>query len=50
MGVGGLVAGGGISFFAATKGWTCNTVVEYEFVAANENILQATQQSHPDPF
>ncbi|KAK5661811.1 hypothetical protein OQA88_9913 [Cercophora sp. LCS_1] len=50
VGVGGLISGGGISFFAATKGWTCNTVVEYEFVDANGKILQVTKDSHPDLF
>lgn len=50
VGVGGLIMGGGISFFAATKGWTCNNVFEYEVVLANGKIIIASKDSHPDLF
>jgi hypothetical protein len=50
VGVGGLLVGGGISFFAPTKGWSCNTVVEYELVDAGGAIIQVTKKSHPDLF
>ncbi|KAK0639795.1 hypothetical protein B0T16DRAFT_497794 [Cercophora newfieldiana] len=50
VGVGGLITGGGISFFAPKMGWTCNTVVEYELVDPNGKILEVTKSSHPDLF
>jgi len=50
VGVGGLIMGGGISFFAATRGWTCNNVIEYEVVLANGKIITASKDSHPDLF
>lgn len=48
VGVGGFFLGGGTSYFTGTKGFGCDTVVNYEVVLANGTIVNANNSSHPD--
>ncbi|KAM3421756.1 Bifunctional solanapyrone synthase [Cercospora zeina] len=48
VGVGGLVLGGGISFFSPRFGMVCDNVDAYGIVLANSSIIHATAVSHPD--
>ncbi|KAI0109096.1 hypothetical protein GGR51DRAFT_512743 [Nemania sp. FL0031] len=43
VGVGGLLVGGGISYFSSTKGWGCDTIVAYEVVLADGLVVEATE-------
>jgi FAD/FMN-containing dehydrogenase len=44
VGVGGLLVGGGISYFSSQHGWACDTVVAYEVVLADGGIVEAQAQ------
>lgn len=48
VGVGGLVTGGGISYFGPRFGWTCDTVNNFEVVLANGSIIHANGRENPD--
>ncbi|WPG99208.1 Hypothetical protein R9X50_00201900 [Acrodontium crateriforme] len=48
VGVGGLVLGGGVSYFSAQKGFVCDTVKRFEIVLPSGRIGNATQSSHHD--
>ncbi|CAH0045751.1 unnamed protein product [Clonostachys solani] len=48
VGVGGFLSGGGISFFAASHGWACDTIANYEVVLADGSIAYANAQDNPD--
>ena len=48
VGVGGLVLGGGISFFSPRYGWVCDNVLNYEIVLASGEIINANITSLPD--
>jgi FAD/FMN-containing dehydrogenase len=48
VGIGGFLSGGGISFFAASHGWACDTVANYEVVLADGTIAQANFRDNPD--
>ncbi|KAF2210757.1 hypothetical protein CERZMDRAFT_113255 [Cercospora zeae-maydis SCOH1-5] len=48
VGVGGLVLGGGISFFSPRFGMVCDNIDAYEIVLANHSIVHVTAASHPD--
>ncbi|KAB8299324.1 hypothetical protein EYC80_001397 [Monilinia laxa] len=48
VGVGGLTVGGGISFFSPRKGFTCDSVKNFEVVIANGTILNANAQQNSD--
>ncbi|ROW15368.1 hypothetical protein VPNG_02261 [Cytospora leucostoma] len=50
VGVGGLLTGGGINFFASQYGWSFNTVVGYQVVLGNSSIVEVSNTSHPDLF
>ncbi|POS72420.1 FAD binding domain-containing protein [Diaporthe helianthi] len=51
VGVGGLLVGGGISYFSGKHGWSCDTVVAYEVVLADGSIVEATAAgAHADLF
>lgn len=50
IGVGGLVTGGGISFFANKYGWACDNVASYEVVVATGEILNVSPTSYPDLY
>ncbi|KAI9155705.1 FAD-binding domain-containing protein [Paramyrothecium foliicola] len=50
VGVGGLVLGGGISWYTARVGFACDRVVNYEVVLANGLIVNANETDHSDLF
>ncbi|KAL2066378.1 hypothetical protein VTL71DRAFT_2449 [Oculimacula yallundae] len=50
VGVGGLVTGGGISFFSARYGFTADTVTSYEVVLSNGSVVIASATSEPELF
>ncbi|CAG8983251.1 hypothetical protein HYALB_00002687 [Hymenoscyphus albidus] len=50
VGVGGLLLGGGISYFSGRFGWGCDNVVNYEVVLASGAIVNASPTSHADLY
>lgn len=48
VGVGGLVTGGGISFFSRERGLVCDNVIEFEVVLADGSIVVANNGTNPD--
>lgn len=48
VGVGGLLLGGGLSYFMHTLGLACDSVKRYEVVLANGDITEVTQNQHSD--
>lgn len=48
VGIGGFLTGGGNSFYAGLYGLACDTVVNFEVVLANGDIVNASATSHPD--
>ncbi|KAI0415917.1 hypothetical protein F5X98DRAFT_345307 [Xylaria grammica] len=51
VGVGGLLVGGGISYFSSTKGWGCDPIVGYEVVLADGSVVEARANGgHADLF
>ncbi|KAH8121748.1 hypothetical protein FP744_10002253 [Trichoderma asperellum] len=50
VGVGGLVLGGGLSFFSSERGLACDNVISYELVLVNGQVLKVTRESYPDLF
>ena len=50
VGVGGLLTGGGNSFFTARYGFACDNVVEYEIVLASGEVVRANKKTRPDLF
>ncbi|KAK6399734.1 hypothetical protein LTR95_019395, partial [Oleoguttula sp. CCFEE 5521] len=50
VGVGGYVLGGGFSWFANERGWTCDEVLEYEIVTPARQILKVSATEHDDLF
>ncbi|KAI9659174.1 MAG: hypothetical protein M1831_003756 [Alyxoria varia] len=48
VGVGGLLLGGGISFFSPRVGLACDNIIEYEVVLANGTVMNATPSSNRD--
>jgi hypothetical protein len=48
VGVGGLVLGGGISWYTPKRAFACDSVVNYEVVLANGSIIHANRHSHED--
>lgn len=48
VGVGGLILGGGISFFSPRYGWVCDNVLNYEIVLASGEIVNANLMSYGD--
>ncbi|KAH9829787.1 FAD-binding domain-containing protein [Teratosphaeria destructans] len=39
IGVGGLITGGGISYFSGRYGWACDNVINYELVTADGAVI-----------
>jgi FAD/FMN-containing dehydrogenase len=48
VGVGGLMLGGGISWYSARTGFACDSVVNYEVVLASGEILNANASANSD--
>jgi hypothetical protein len=48
VGVGGLVTGGGISFFSRERGLVCDNVQTFEVVLANGTIVEASSEQNSD--
>lgn len=50
VGVGGLLLGGGLTFYAGRDGFACDNVIAYQVVLANGNIVMATADENEDLF
>ena len=50
VGVGGLVTGGGISFFSGRYGFVCDSIVNYELVLPYGKVVDVNASSYPDLF
>ncbi|KAJ1337171.1 prosolanapyrone-II oxidase [Microdochium nivale] len=48
VGVGGLIVGGGNSFYSARRGMVCDGVVRFEVVLANGEIITADKDNNSD--
>ncbi len=48
VGVGGLLLGGGLPYFASQTGWSANTVKTYQVVLADGSVVEASQQDNSD--
>ncbi|TID24073.1 hypothetical protein E2P81_ATG02377 [Venturia nashicola] len=48
VGVGGLVTGGGISFFSRERGFVCDNVLEFEVVLSDGSIVNANKDTNSD--
>lgn len=48
VGVGGLLLGGGISWYTGRQGFACDNVVNYEIVLATGEVLNANASANPD--
>ncbi|KAH7083490.1 hypothetical protein BKA63DRAFT_153972 [Paraphoma chrysanthemicola] len=48
VGVGGLILGGGLSFFSPRFGMVCSNVIEYEIVLADGSAVRASETANPD--
>ncbi|KAL8935891.1 MAG: hypothetical protein Q9211_004465 [Gyalolechia sp. 1 TL-2023] len=50
VGVGGLITGGGNSFFSSQSGFVCDNVKNFEVVLGSGEIVHANDQTNPDLF
>ncbi|KAJ0418673.1 hypothetical protein BJY00DRAFT_302691 [Aspergillus carlsbadensis] len=50
LGVGGLIVGGGLSYFGNKYGLACDNVLNFEVVLSNGQSITASDTSHPDLF
>ncbi|KAK3063092.1 hypothetical protein LTS18_002766, partial [Coniosporium uncinatum] len=50
VGVGGLLLGGGISFFSGRHGLACDSILSYEVVLPSGAIATASEDERPDLF
>lgn len=50
VGVGGYVLGGGFSWLANREGWSCDSVLEFEVVTPDRQILQVSKSKHAELF
>lgn len=48
VGAGGLITGGGISFFSPRYGFVCDNVLNFEVVLASGQVVNANSASNPD--
>ncbi|KAK7755544.1 hypothetical protein SLS62_002478 [Diatrype stigma] len=50
VGVGGLLTGGGKTFYTCRYGFACDQVVNYEVVLADGSVVEANATTNPDLF
>ncbi|KAK7959420.1 oxidoreductase- FAD-binding [Apiospora aurea] len=50
VGVGGLTLGGGISHLSPQHGWTCDTVLNFEVVLSDGQVVEANARENADLF
>ncbi|PVH97976.1 FAD-binding domain-containing protein [Periconia macrospinosa] len=50
VGVGGQPLGGGISYFNSARGWSANTILQYEVVLASGEIVNVNANTNSDLF
>jgi FAD/FMN-containing dehydrogenase len=50
VGVGGLLLGGGVSWYTARTGFACDSVINYEVVLANGLVINANATDNSDLF
>jgi len=50
VGVGGFLLGGGITYFQGTKGFACDSIVNYEVVLSNGTVIEANAEKNRDLF
>ena len=50
VGVPGLLLAGGVNFFGNQVGFSCNSVINYEVVLANGDVVQANKNTNSDLF
>lgn len=50
VGVGGLLLGGGKTFYTCRVGFACDQVINYEVVLADGSIVEANNKTNPDLF
>lgn len=50
VGIGGLLTGGGKTFYTCRVGFACDQVVNYEVVLADGSIVNANDTTNPDLF
>ncbi|KAK6602235.1 FAD binding domain-containing protein [Botrytis cinerea] len=50
VGIGGLIVGGGYSWFAPQKGFVADTVINFELVVGNGSIINVNATSNSDLF
>ncbi|KAF9773130.1 hypothetical protein IL306_009104, partial [Fusarium sp. DS 682] len=50
VGVGGLILGGGISYFSGLEGWACDNVRNFEVVVASGDIVNASPETNADLY
>ncbi|MCJ1307058.1 hypothetical protein MMC25_000704 [Agyrium rufum] len=50
VGVGGLIVGGGNSFFAPRYGFACDNVLNYQIVLSNGQLVSANAKQNPDLY
>ena len=50
VGVGGLITGGGVSFFSGRVGFVCNNIINYELVLPFGKVVNVNASSSQDLF
>ncbi|KAI4140771.1 MAG: hypothetical protein L6R39_005663 [Caloplaca ligustica] len=50
VGVGGLSLGGGLSYYRSVHGWAADSIVNFELVTAQGDVLQVNKNSNADLF
>ncbi|KAL8752200.1 MAG: hypothetical protein Q9184_005812, partial [Pyrenodesmia sp. 2 TL-2023] len=50
VGTGGLITGGGVSFFSSRVGFVCDSIINYELVLPYGKVVNVNSSSFPDLF
>ena len=50
VGVGGLSLGGGLNYYRSVHGWAADSILNYELVTAQGEVLQVNADTHSDIF